>query len=226
VTGTVILLHGMEGAPSQMEPLARHLRREGFLTRSVHYASRTTLDVMVRDVATQVRGFGELAGPVHVVGHSMGGLIGRALATLMTNGRRGRLVQIGSPNRGASRLAWIPDLYAVRRRVARGYFELAPESQRLQDLPIPDCEIGIIAGNRTFHPLVSASYVMTAARAFFPAPHEGPNDGCVSVWETELPNMRDHIVVPYAHDFMPRAPEVHQQVEHFLREGEFARLRA
>lgn len=216
-------MHGMEGAPTQMERLARHLRREGYLTRSVHYATRTTLDVMAREVVAQLRAFGELSGPVHVVGHSMGGILGRAVIGEVAEAKRGRLVQIGSPNRGASRIRWIPDLVAIRRRVARGYFELHPESERLAAWPVPECEIGIIAGDRTFHPVVLGSWFVTAAQLVFDAPGEGPTDGCVAVDETKLEGARDHIVVPFAHDFMPRSPEVHLQVEHFLRHGAFAR---
>lgn len=210
----------MEGAPSQMAPLAAHLRREGFLTRSVHYATRTTLDVMARDVIRQVRAFGDPAGRLHVVGHSMGGILGRAVAAAFAGERFGRLVQIGAPNRGAGRIDWIPDLVLFRRRVARGYFELSPSSSRLADWPVPECEIGIIAGSKTFHPAVPGSWLVTAAQRFYKTDAEGPTDGCVSVEETRLEGAA-HVVVPYAHDWMPREPVVHRHVESFLRSGEF-----
>jgi hypothetical protein len=50
-----------------------------------------------------------------------------------------------------------------------------------------------------------------------------PNDGVVSVTETRLPGLKDHLVMPIAHSLMLASPQVARQVEHFLRRGAFAR---
>jgi hypothetical protein len=72
-------------------------------------------------------------------------------------------------------------------------------------------EIGVIAGN------LSAGLGRLIARGL-PA----PNDGVITVQETRLPDMRDHIVMPINHAGMLLSAGVARQVCEFIRNGAFS----
>jgi len=77
-------------------------------------------------------------------------------------------------------------------------------------LPPPDFELGVIAGNRSLNPLFSAII-------------RGDNDGTVSVSRTRLHGMQDFLVVPHSHTFIMNSTAVLDQVVHFLEHGRFRR---
>ena len=76
--------------------------------------------------------------------------------------------------------------------------------------PPVDYPVGIIAGNRSIYPISSA---------FLPK----PNDGRVSVANTKLDAMVDHIVIAASHPWLVRKPLAIEQTIAFLRDGRFSR---
>jgi hypothetical protein len=72
------------------------------------------------------------------------------------------------------------------------------------------CEIGVIAGRMP----VGAGRIVAPD---LPAPH----DGAVSVEETRLPGMRDHIVLNVSHSGMLVSRAAAHQIDAFLRHGAF-----
>jgi pimeloyl-ACP methyl ester carboxylesterase len=96
----VVLVHGILGDPTNFWALRRHLARNG-IRRFASFAYRPRLDYQrishdlamhIGDVLTQTD-----AGQVDVIGHSLGGLVGRYF--VQTNGKHlvRRLVTLGTP---------------------------------------------------------------------------------------------------------------------------------
>jgi hypothetical protein len=77
-------------------------------------------------------------------------------------------------------------------------------------LPPVDYPVGIIAGDRSVYPISSA---------FLPKPH----DGRVSVENTKLDGMADHIVIGASHPWLPRNALAIEQTIAFLRAARFKR---
>ena len=77
-------------------------------------------------------------------------------------------------------------------------------------LPAPDYPVGIVAGNRSIDPL---------AGAMLPRPH----DGRVSVKNTEIDGMADHVVIGTAHPWLARNSVAVAQTIAFLQDGAFVK---
>lgn len=188
------------------------LQLHGFETLNISYpSSRMEIEELGNFVIDQIEE-SRVAGerPVHFVGHSMGGLVTRSLLKDWRPAHMGRVVMLGTPNGGSE----VADLLH-QFRAYRWFY--GPSGQQLKTTIQEavrsineeiDYEIGIIAGTRSLDPI--ASRVIGRA-----------NDGRVSVESTKLPGMRDHIVLPVNHTFMPRSRLVLDAALGFLMKGSF-----
>ena len=152
-SGTPILLvHGLVDNRSIFTLLSRGLRRRGFgRVVSVNYSPLTT------DVRTAAAGLAEEVGAlvaetgyerVHVVGHSLGGLIARYYVTrLGGDARVHTVVTLGTPHEGTC------DAYALPIRLGR---QLRPGSELMRELaaPVERCATRFVAYWSDLDPLV------------------------------------------------------------------------
>ncbi len=185
----------------------------GFATLNLDYDSRRKpLDALAEDIHPSLDRFAQgLDGAVHLVCHSMGGLLARVYLARHRPARLGRVVMLGTPNGGSEIADRLKNLAPYR-----AYF--GPAGQQLVTrrdaatsglLPTIDYEAGIIAGNRSVYPITSMA---------LPRPH----DGRVSVANTRLDGMADHIVIRTSHPWLVRNREVIAQTIAFLRDGRFS----
>jgi pimeloyl-ACP methyl ester carboxylesterase len=203
----VILLHGLWMNQYAMAYLGRALRRSGFTPAPLGYRSmRGTLDEHLAAIARRVASLP--ADVVHLVGHSLGGVVALRYLQGVPDARIGRTVMLGSPLAGAltpRALAQRPAgrfLLGVSREIFCSDFDVRIE---------PRFCVGSIAGSRKFGlgSLVSRL--------------PGANDGVVTVEETRLPALADHLVLPVSHSGMLVSARVVRQVAAFLRQGRFDR---
>ncbi|MCC2655176.1 MAG: alpha/beta hydrolase [Panacagrimonas sp.] len=210
----VILLHGLARSARPMEKLARAARDAGFVAFSRGYPSTTAAVRTLVDshVAPQVREALAAGAPrVHFIGHSMGGILIRQYLAAYELPQVGRVVMIGTPNRGSELVDRLGRLAPFGWINGPAGNELGTGPDSLPNrLPPATYEAGIIAGTRSYNPAYSAMIV-------------GANDGKVSVERAQLDGMRDLLVLPVNHTFMMRDEVVVRQSIHFLREGRFSR---
>jgi pimeloyl-ACP methyl ester carboxylesterase len=142
---------------------------------------------------------------VHLVGHSLGGLV--ILRYLHNFGEQGigRIVLMGTPARGCMAGLRVQNMAVVERLLgaSREIWRTLPEDYR------PRCELGVIAGSRPWG----------LGRMLMRLP--GTNDGVVRLEETEVAGMRDRIVLPVGHSGMLVSARVAQEVANFLKRGAF-----
>ncbi|GLC24661.1 esterase/lipase family protein [Roseisolibacter agri] len=215
--GTVVLVHGLGRTRWSMAPLAWAARRRGYAVVNWGYRSRRGTVAMhaagLADRLAQLAAQG--VGPVHLVTHSLGGIVVRASLELPAASawrhRLGRIVMLAPPNQG-SELADRLRAWRVTRRVLGPAFlalGTGPESVARQLGALPaGIEVGVVAGTRNWNPLFGR---------WMPRPH----DGKVSVASTRLAGMTDFSAVARGHTFLMLAPDVHARIFAFLAHGRF-----
>ena len=193
---------------SVMGLLRRRLEPRGFDVATFGYAS--IREGLESNAAKLAEFLGRVPGDtLHLIGHSLGCVVIRALLESRSLDRPGRIVCLGPPFAGsvtAERVSRLPGGshligLSMRDLIARGGFGSAPGGR----------ELGIIAGR----------IGIGLGRLF--GSFDGPNDGMVTVAETRLAGAADHIVLPVAHTSLLWSREVAHQTEHFMRVGKFDR---
>jgi len=207
---SVVLLHGLLRSAFSMAVLAHDLARAGYRVSNVGYPSRPhdVAGLVERYVRPAIEGC-DPARPVHVVTHSLGGILIRGYLQSNRLPAGSRIVMLAPPNHGSEVADFVRDWPLYRWLMGRVGQQLGtgPDGivKRLQ--PVQE-EVGVIAANRSLQPWFSRLF-------------DGPNDGMVSVESTRLPEMRDFIVVDDTHTLLMFDREVRRQVRHFLAEGSF-----
>lgn len=213
--GLVVLIHGLGRSSGSMWALARRLEAAGFRTARLRYPSRSlSLDQAVARVAGQIRALDPEA-PIHLVGHSLGGLIAARLAEAAPDLQIGRIVQLGTPNAGSG----VADTLRSHP-VARRFFGpvLGDLTRRKSTSPHArhrarrgarhGARIGAIAGRLPISALGEAAGL------------DGPNDGLVEV-RSAIDSADCHLVLPLLHGLLPISAEVARRTIRFLRDGTF-----
>jgi pimeloyl-ACP methyl ester carboxylesterase len=200
----VILVHGLWMRGIAMGSLSRRLQAAGFTTASFEYMSvasgpEPAAERLRERVAKSKK-------PVHLVGHSLGGLVALEAMRGRDAFPGGRIVCLGSPlkgSRAAQGLARLPFAEALvgKSRMMLGS-GIAPWSDAR--------EVGVIAGRVP----VGMGMLMPG----LPEPH----DGTVAVDETQLEGIAAHHVVAATHTGMVFSDEVARLVVAFLRAGRFS----
>jgi triacylglycerol lipase len=139
----ILLVHGMVDNRSIFTFLRRSLRRHGFGRVSTLNYSIFTSDVRAaaRQLGERIEALCEATGydRVHVVGHSMGGVIARYYVQRLGGDRRvDTVVTMGSPHQGTEVARLLPTPLAR---------QLRPDSDVVAELrePAPDCRTRFVS---------------------------------------------------------------------------------
>ncbi|MCS0450456.1 lipase family protein [Vibrio diabolicus] len=203
----IIILHGLYMHGLVMQPLSQKLRKLGYETQVLSY------NTVAIDESSLFDSIDHSLNPLTanvLVGHSLGGLmIKRYLANRKPSTNLiSHVVAIGSPLKGASIVG------------------------RIQDLGL-----GAILGNSPHHGLNKhddawafpqklgsiAGTMPIGARPLLIRNDNTMSDGTVTVEETRLDGMQDHIEVKQTHTSLIYNTFVPQQIDHFIRTDYFRR---
>lgn len=212
---TVVLLHGLGRGPLAMKRLEHELRADGYNVINVAYPSQekdipTLAEEALAPHLTSVEGDGR----VHIVTHSLGGILVRQyLKNHGVPARLGRIVMLAPPNQGSEIVDRLSPWKLYRWLNGPAGLQLGTDAASVPNtlgaLPA-GVEVGIIAGDFSWNPLLSATI-------------SGPNDGKVSVARSHLEGQREHIVVRSSHTWLMWRRATIDQVRSFLRDGRFVR---
>ncbi len=210
---TVVCLHGVWMPGAIMTLVKRRLESEyQYQAQLFSYPSiRGTLDENARSLALFIDEHN--LDNVHLVGHSLGGVVSLRMLALQPDAPVDRVVCLGSPlcgSRAASHLNqtdWGNTI--LGKSVTEGVVDEAA-NQWARDV-CASRDIGVIAGTVP----VGVGQLLTS--------FDGENDGTVAVSETRLPGVKDHICLPVNHKGLVVSNDVIDQAAAFLKRGEFLR---
>lgn len=206
----VVLLHGLAKTKQSMSKLNHALTEAGYTTVNHDYPSRSDsiphlADTHISQALTQCPDI----TTIHFVTHSLGGILVRQYLQNHSIKNLGRVVMLGPPNQGSEVVDKLHKLPGFELIGGPSSLELGTlESSIPKQLGAADFELGIIAGSRSVNPILSTLL-------------PGPDDGKVSVTNTKVEGMKQHIVLPVTHPFMMRNANAIAQVKYFLAQGEF-----
>jgi pimeloyl-ACP methyl ester carboxylesterase len=149
---------------------------------------------------------------VHLLGHSLGGLIILRYLQRFRMAPPGRVVFLGTPCGGSNAARRFGALRLGRWRLGRRALGLAACEELLEDLPRRweiDRELGIIAGTR---PVGMGQLLLTFRET---------NDGVVTVSEADLSGATDRLRLPVSHSGMLLSARVATEVGKFFEHGRF-----
>jgi len=206
----VILLHGLARTDKSMEKLAKSLDKAGYSTVNIKYPStKYRIEKLAKDAITEALNQCPNNAKIHFVTHSMGGILVRQYLSENNIVNLGRTVMLGPPNKGAQIVDKLRDFPGFKLINGPAGMQLSTDkSSQPQHLGPADFELGIIAGTRSINPILSLFI-------------SGKNDGKVSVANTKLQGMSEHLMLPVTHTFMMNNKVVISQVNYFLKNGIF-----
>ena len=195
----VVLVHGLAGSRLDMWPLGRRLKRRGYAVRNWTYRTigqriETHAERLAEDLLATA---GDMpAGKIHLVTHSMGGIIARTMFANHEIDKLGRVLMLAPPHRGSH----------AARKMAPYFGWLTPSLKQLSDaedsfvnqLPnsfqSADIEFGIV---------------------------EATKDRVIEQGAVLLDGYRDYARVKGHHGVLAWYPQTIQLAENFLVHGSF-----
>lgn len=144
------------------------------------------------------------------MGHSLGGILIRALFHYYPDQKPGRIVTLGTPHGGCQVARHLNRSAFWRRMMGKSVAQLLDDVTR--QWPLPPREIGVIRGSRSF-----------GMGRFLYRHLPRPNDGLLTVEESDLPGTSDSIVLPVSHTGMLFSRALAYQAGAFLGCGRFVR---
>ncbi|MCE5231868.1 MAG: alpha/beta fold hydrolase [Mizugakiibacter sp.] len=201
----VILLHGLWMRGFALGALKRRLAAAGFAVHAFEYLSVAAApELTARRLAERADRLG--ARRLHLLGHSLGGLIAlRAAAALELP--PGRIVCLGSPLAGSAAARGLAGFPGGAMLMGQSFALLRDGLERWDGAR----DVGVIAGRL---PIGLGAWL---------GRFDGEHDGTVAVAETRLPGIADHCVVPASHTGLLFSAEAAGQAAAFLQLGHFER---
>ncbi len=209
----VVLLHGLARTHSSMEKMEKSLREKGYVVANINYPSR---DKAIKELANEAVAAGlqvcnaAQAAPINFVTHSLGGILVRQYYKEHLPEKIKRVVMLGPPNQGSQvvdNLKHVPGYKVVNGEAG---MQLGTDDDSIPKyLGAVNFELGIIAGTKTFNPILSL---------FLP----NPDDGKVSVENAKVDGMCGFLTLPVTHTFMMKNKDVIHETIQFLASGEFS----
>lgn len=204
---SVVLIHGLWMNGLEMWLLRRRLEKLGYRVYQFRYRT------VGRDLKQNAERLNNYLGKyvegetVHLVAHSLGGLVVRRLLSDFSVQRPGRVVTLGTPHQGSYVAHRASRNGLLRRLLGSSLSALRGELPRWEG----ERELGSLAGTLS----MGVGWIFRGLAR--------PNDGTVALVETRLEGQSDHLSLHLSHFSLLLSSETALQIAHFLQHGQFKR---
>ncbi len=205
----VYVFHGLGRTELSMWLLSSRLEDAGFSVKTIGYQSLiASPDEILKDVSPQIIRSDYAKHPsVHFVGHSLGGLIIRAYLDSNRVDNMGRVVLIGTPNKGTAFIDEFSDTWWLKI-LGTTVISLGEDTTSFPNsIGDPYYPVGIIAG---ISEIINNDLIIP-----------GIDDGIVTLESAKLKGMTDMIIFDSSHTMLKNHQEVADYTVKFLKTGRF-----
>lgn len=205
------MVHGLARSASCFDAAEGFFRRNGFDVVRIDYPSRSAScdELAARHVAPAIAAAAATHPEVHLLTHSLGGILARIALQDARPENLGAMVQLGPPSQGSEVVDTLTGLPFVDGSMGPAFQELGTGPlNRWQFLPRPTYDVGVIAGDRSINWINSLLI-------------PGADDGKVAVARTRIDGARDHRTVHVAHPFLMTDDACLELALRFIRERRF-----
>jgi Palmitoyl protein thioesterase len=196
---------------SAMWLLASRIEDAGFFVERIGYSSlgKTSKEI-VEDITSQINtSIINKHQTVHFVGHSLGGLLIRAYLDSNKVANLGRVVLIGTPNKGTPFVDKFHDTWWLKM-LGSMTLDLGTDKDSFPNsLAEPYYPVGVIAG---ISDIIDNENIIP-----------GLDDGVVPLESTKIEGMRDFVIIETGHSMMRYNEGVAKQTNNFLKTGKFSK---
>ena len=205
----VVYVHGLWMSGGESLFLRRRLTNDfGFEVHSFRYsAASSTMPQIIDDLQSLVR---ELKPwRLHLVGHSLGGLVIYRFFERFPRQPPGRVVFLGTPSVASRAAVQASHIRLVANLMGKPVADelLQPRERRWT---LADRQLGVIAGTQA----LGIGQIL--------AQFEEDCDGTIAVSETRMPGATEHLSLPVSHAGMLVSPRVAKETGEFLQHGRFS----
>jgi len=207
----VVFVHGIWMPGGEMWPFKRFLQRDHDLSGEL-FSYHSVGDTLDQNASKLARFVMELGVPrVHLVGHSLGGVLALRALTIVPDMPPGRIVCLGSPLNGSQAADHLSEHHwgkaIIGSALVQGVID-QPAANWAGNV-MEQRDVGAVAGTLS----------IGLGKLF--ANFDGENDGTVAVTETRLPGLKDHICHATNHTGLIFSEAVATQTAAFLKHGKF-----
>ncbi len=208
----VMLLHGLGRTSMSMATMAKRLETDGYRVTNLGYPSTDApIEVLTQEhlAPAAERCYQDGCQVLHMVSHSLGGILIRQYLQTHTLPVGSRIVMLSPPNQGSEIADYLKSYRIFHWVTGPAGQQLGTQADSVpKQLAAVDAPIGVITGSESWNP-------------FFSHLIPGPDDGKVAVEHARLEEMTDFLVVPASHTFIMEDDEVIAQTRYFLKYGNF-----
>ena len=207
----VVVLHGIYVSALYMNSIAQDLAANGYEVINISYPSTThTIEDLAKFVDKEIHKYvTDDSRTVNFVGYSLGGIVLRAVLKHHKPYKMGRVVQIGSPNKGSEVADRLENKKFFGWLLGPVLQQLGTKKDAIEQICDPvDYELGVIASKK------SRNHIFDS---YFSSEH----DGLVSLTSALGEGAKESYIMDATHEFMPFNREVINQTTAFIKTGSF-----
>lgn len=207
-----ILLHGLARTAASMNDMQAALIDAGFVVAKIDYPSRTMpIEALAGPAIDQglSQCHAQTTGKVHVITHSMGGILFRQYVSDNGADAFNRTVMLAPPNKGSEAVDALRDVPGFQWLNGPAGLQMGTDENSVPlKLGSAVSDVAVIAGTFSIN-IVLSTYL------------PDPDDGKVSVESTKLDGMCAHLEVNVSHPFIMEDENVILEVISYLNTGKF-----